>query len=321
MPSHLSALTTVSLPRLAVLVGKGGVGRSTMAAAMGLVASRRGHRCLIVEVSANPVIPGIFGVAGLGYRPAACVPNLWTHRVGWEDALREYGLMKLKVRALYRLVFENPFMRRLMPAIPGISEILVIGKILHSVTDGLPGIGVPDIVILDAPATGHGISLLTAPSVVESSVPSGPMADDAKKLRSMLLDRTFTRFHIVTTPEEMPVAESEELFEEFSTRQGFPMGQILVNQVRERILRPAQREQLATALRRIQGSQAACADVSGALFMADRAEVQRAYIQRLRNRVPLPLIELPDAAGGRSIRERVEVLSSHLDAHLWREAR
>jgi anion-transporting ArsA/GET3 family ATPase len=292
-----------------------------MAASLGLVASRRGRRTLVVEVAAGPVVPGMFGVAGRGYLPVSVAPNLWTHCVGWEDALREYGLMKLKVRALYRLVFENPLVRRLLPAIPGIAEILVFGKIAYSVTDGLPGLGHLDTVILDAPATGHGVSLLTAPSVVASTVAAGPLAEDAQRLRALLLDRVNTRFHIVTTPEEMPVAESEELYEILGVSQGFPFGPILVNQVRGKGLRPAQRDELGLAARSVHRTDAACAVVSGALFMADRAEVQRVHIQRLRNRVPLPLIELPDIGGGRTPRERIEILADHLDARLWREGR
>ena len=147
------------------------------------------------------------------------------------------------------------------------------------------------------------------------------MADDARRLRALLLDRVNTQFHIVTTPEEMPVAESEELYEILAVGQGFPFGAVLVNQVRGRGLRPAQRDQLGLAARSIHRTDAACAVMSGALFMADRAEVQRVHIQRLRNRVPLPLIELPDVGGGRSPRERIEVLADHLDARLWREGR
>ena len=73
----------VAPPRLVVLVGKGGVGRSTVASALGVVASRRGRRTLIVEVAANPVVPGLFGRTGRGYEPVQCGPNLWTHCVGW----------------------------------------------------------------------------------------------------------------------------------------------------------------------------------------------------------------------------------------------
>jgi len=240
---------------------------------------------------------------------------------GVEDALREYGLMKLKFRALYRLVFENPFMRRLLPALPGVPEILVFGKIAFSVTDGLPGLGRLDTVILDAPATGHGTALLTAPSVVVATVQAGPLAEDARRLRALLLDRAGTRFHIVTTPEEMPVAESEELYETLAVQQGFPFGPVFANQVQARGLRQDQRDLLGLAARSLHRTDAACAVVSGALFMADRTDVQRAHLQRLRNRVPLPLIELPDVQGGRTPRERIEVLADHLDARLWREGR
>ena len=83
----------------------------------------------------------------------------------------------------------------------------------------------------------------------------------------------------------------------------------------------AQREQLAQAARSVPRNDAVCAALSGALFMADRVDVQRGHVQRLRTRVPLPRIELPDVGGGRTPRERIEILADHLDAHLWREGR
>jgi anion-transporting ArsA/GET3 family ATPase len=311
----------VTPPRLVVLVGKGGVGRSTLAAALGLVSAGRGRRTLLVEVAASQVVPGWFEVRERGYRPVRLAPNLHAHRVGWEDALREYGLMKLHVRALYRLVFENPFVRRLLPAIPGVAEILVMGKVIWSVTDGVDGLGPVDTVILDAPATGHGISLLTSPDVVSATVPTGPLAEDARRLRGLLRDPATTRFHLVTTPEEMPVAESEEIHRVLAGRHDLPFGPILANQVLSRGLRAEQRDTLAVAARSALGTPDSCAAVSAALLMADRAQLQRAHLQRLRHRVPLPLIELPDVRGGRTPRQRIDVLAQHLAARLWREGR
>ena len=309
----------IALPRLTIVVGKGGVGRSTLAAAMGLVLARRGLRTMVVEVAGRQTVPAMFGTEPRGYEPVKCSDLLWTMQVTWEDALREYGLMKLYFRAAYRMVFENAFARRLLPAIPGLAEILVIGKVLYLATDGAPGLGRVDAVVLDAPATGHGVSLLAAPMVVSDTVPSGPLAEDARRLKALLLDTAFTRLHIVTTPEEMPVAESVELFDALGRTYGLPFGPVLVNGVQARSLRPAQREALDLLCRGRSDSVAAAAQ--GAMFMAARHDMQRSHLTRLARHVPLPLVKLPDVPGARSPRDRLDVLAGHLDSRMWREGR
>jgi len=306
-------------PRLTFLMGKGGVGRSTVAAAMGLALSRRGLRTLVVETSARQAVPAMFERRAAGYDPVECAPGLHCLRVTWEDALREYGVMKLRFRALYRLVFENPFVRRLLPAVPGVPEILVIGKIAYCATDGVPGIGTPDAVVVDAPATGHGLSLVTAPAVVADTVPAGPLAEDARRLRAVLLDSAFTRFHIVTTPEEMPVSEGIDLHGELSLRHGLPFGPVIVNAFQDLALPGQEREMARLAAASSSAPRGVLAAVQAALFMDARHRAQTAHLDRLKTVVPLPVVRLPEvpgAAGG-----RVKGLADHIDAVLWREAR
>jgi len=310
-------------PRLAVLVGKGGVGRSSLSAAMGLVAARRGRRTLLVEVTDRPVMPSWFGVPDRDYVPTRLDPGLplWSHRVTWQEALREYGLIKLRVQALYRLVFQNPFMQRLLPAIPGIAEIVVMGKIEWSATRGIREIGPVDTVVLDAPATGHGISLLTSPEVIAETVPSGPLAEDARRLRDLLRDPRRTQFHLVTLPEEMPVQEAEDLFRVLGRQFGMPFASLLVNQHRQGDLPPEGEAALVPLVRSRDLSPEVCASVAAALRTAIRSRQEREYLARLETRVPLPRWSLPEVTGTRTHRERIEVLAEHLDAFLWREQR
>lgn len=312
---------STAIPRLNVVTGKGGVGRTTLAAAMGLLAARRGLRTVIVEVAARQGVPDLFGAPPRGYEPVECAPGLLAVRVTWEDALREYGLMKLHFRTLYRVVFENPLVRRILPAIPGVAEILVIGKVLFVATDGLPGGHAPDVVILDAPATGHGVALFSAPFAVSEAVGSGPLAEDARRLKALLLDSGFTRFHIVATPEEMPVAEGIEIHERLALHHGLPFGPVFLNGVQDHGLTPAQQQALRVFLARRDGADAVGRVARAALFMAARDEMQRAHIGRLTRHVPLPVIPLPDLSGSGGARERVERLADHLDTRLWREER
>ena len=309
------------IPRLTVVVGKGGVGRSTVAAALGLTAARRGLRTLIVEVASRQSVPAMFDKVGAGYSPVELSPGLWSVRVTWEDALREYGLMKLKLRAAYRLVFENALVRRLLPAIPGIAEILIIGKIVYAATDGVPGLGRPDAVILDAPATGHGLALINAPLAVTSTVSAGPLADDAKRLEAVMRDPAFTSFQLVTTAEDMPVSETVELYQELGVRRGLPLGPLIVNAVQETGLTERQREALLLLLGGRGPPAGIAAATRAALFMDARYQVQRGHIERLRGLIPLPVVRLPELAGIRDSTARVGRLADHLDAVLWREAR
>ena len=308
-----------SIPRLNVIVGKGGVGRTTVATAMGLASVRRGRDTLIVEVSLRQAVPELFDAVPRGYEPTECVPGLRAIRVTWEDALREYGVLKLKFRSLYRMVFENPFIRRILPAIPGVAEILVIGKILYVATDGLPDGSRPEVVILDAPATGHGISLLAAPFTVGDVVPSGPMAEDARRLRTQMLDRRFARFHIVTTPEEMPVAEGIELYEALHGRYGLEFGPLIVNGVQPGGLTDAQARTLRWFAARRDPRDPVATAARAALFVAARERMQRAHIARLTSRIPIRAIPLPDVSSEASPRRRVERLADHLGAMLWTE--
>lgn len=310
-------------PRLAVVIGKGGVGRSSIAAAMGLVCARRGRRTLVVEVTDRTVMPSWFGVPDRGYAPTRLDPDLplWSHRVSWQDALREYALIKLRVQALYRLVFQNPFVQRLLPAIPGIAEIVVMGKVEWSATRGLKEIGPVDTVVLDAPATGHGVSLLTSPEVIAETVPTGPLAEDARRLRDFLKDPRRTQFHLVTLPEEMPVQEAEDLWRILGQASGMPFASLLVNQHREEDLPPDGEAALNALGRSRDLAPEVCASIAAALRAAVRARQEREYLGRLESRVPLPRWHLPEVVGARTHRDRLDVLAEYLDAFLWREER
>lgn len=300
-------------------MGKGGVGRSTVAAALGLAMARRSLKVLVIETGARQTVPAMFERRGRGYDPVECSDGLFCIRVTWEDALQEYGVMKLRFRALYKLVFENPFVQRLLQAVPGVPEILVMGKIVYASTDGVQGVGRPDAVVVDAPATGHGMSLVSAPFVVGETVSSGPLAEDAARLRDILLDSSFTRFHIVTTPEEMPVSEGIDLYGGLAVHQRLPFGPVIVNAFQGQSLPEPLREMTLLAAGSATAPRGVVAAAHAALFMDARHRAQAAHLDRLRSQVPLPLVRLPEVPGPHAA--RVGRLADHIDAVLWREAR
>ena len=178
--------------RFVIVSGKGGVGRSTIAASLGLAAARYGMRTCVVQLNTRDELGRIFGVDASGYEPVQLVPNLPLFGCDLRpaDALREYGQMKLHFRTLHKLVFENDVMQRLLRMIPGMNELVLLGKAWHMEAQEHGSDGKPawDLIVIDAPATGHGVSLLRLPQTILAAVPVGPMADDARQMQALLED-------------------------------------------------------------------------------------------------------------------------------------
>jgi len=194
--------------RLIIVTGKGGVGKTVISASMGYALSRRGMRTLIIEVGEEGIVSGFFGKGDSEYEEKEVSPGLWAMRVDPWKALREYGLMKLHFGALYKLVFGNQLMSGLVQAVPGLSELLILGKVGFEVENRGKKKPAWDCVILDLPATGHGQGILSIPGTVIATMKTGPMASDARKLLDMLTDKRRSSIVMVTLCEAMPVQET-----------------------------------------------------------------------------------------------------------------
>ena len=145
--------------RLVVVTGKGGVGKSTVSAALAVLAAREGKRVLVCEVNARERIAPLLGAPPAGPQIREARPGLFTLNVTPPEAMREYGIMVLKFRTIYDAVFENRLVQNFIEATPGLSDMVSIGKV-YSLTEAY------DLVIVDAPATGHGLALLEIPAIV-----------------------------------------------------------------------------------------------------------------------------------------------------------
>lgn len=212
--------------------GKGGVGRSTLSAALGLAYARMGKRTLIVELDTEESIPFLFGRPRSGYTPGELAPNLFSLNITPPEAQKEYGMLKLRSKTAYRLVFETELMKKMLRMIPGLRELLLLGKTWFMEQSKAPD-GEPewDVIVLDSPATGHGISLFRLPRVILEIFRRGPMAEDAKAILSLLRDPDTTSFNVVTMPEEMPANECAELIAVNARELHMPLDYVFVNQV------------------------------------------------------------------------------------------
>jgi anion-transporting ArsA/GET3 family ATPase len=195
------------------VTGKGGVGKSTVAAALALLAARTGKRVLVCEThAAQERVAPLLGARAAGPVIRAARPGIHTVNVAPREAMREYGLMVLRFRPIYEAVFENRLTRYFLRVIPSLAELVILGKILYEVRreedDGRPRW---DLVLVDAPSTGHAVQLLRVPSALLDTVPAGPLRHDAEWMERILADPVRTAVAIVTLPEEMPVNEAIEL--------------------------------------------------------------------------------------------------------------
>lgn len=221
--------------------GKGGVGKSLVAAAMALKFAQQGRKVLLVELGSRSFYSSFFGTAPLTFAGIELRPGL--HGALWTGAaaLREYATYLVKIDALANLIFENPVTRTLINIAPALQELAILGK----VTSGRRHYGPPlpyDVLVIDAYATGHFLSLLRAPKGMAQAVRFGPMGEQSRGIDACLRDPTFSHVHLVSLPEELPVKETEELFtavrDEFGLQPQVILNKMIqLNQVPEAAMR------------------------------------------------------------------------------------
>jgi anion-transporting ArsA/GET3 family ATPase len=233
------SLAALFSKRLLIFSGKGGVGKSTITAATAVAAARAGKRVLIVEIGEHEAISRIFAVPPVGYgggtvyRPhSAAAPPISAMSVTALEALREYAMRTVKFQMIYNAVFDNPVVRYFTAAAPGLEELNVLGKIesLHREVIAPAPNARYDLMLLDAPSTGHALAFFQAPPMALRMSPPGAIHAMLQKMWNLLIDPHRTALNIVTRPEDMPVNESIE-FDAAATALGIPRGVLIVNGV------------------------------------------------------------------------------------------
>jgi anion-transporting ArsA/GET3 family ATPase len=300
--------------RFVIVAGKGGVGKSTVCAALGLAAARAGRRTIIAELNTREKIPHLFGVAPSGYTPGRVADNLYSLNIQPEPALHEYGVRKVRLERIYKTVFENEAVKRLLRMIPGMNELLLLGKAFDLERDrdrrGKPDW---DMVIVDAPATGHGVSLLRLPQTILEVVSTGPMAEEVRAMRDLLVDPRRTAINLVTLPEEMPVRETFDLLHQVDTTLEIAKGYLFINGIWPRVVSKRDLEPMRLLRDAARGEDPI---VDGAMScmhaQVQRRTFQEPYLRELRRKVDMPAIEVPFLFRREFARDAITVLSDHI---------
>jgi anion-transporting ArsA/GET3 family ATPase len=215
--------------RFLVLAGKGGVGRTTVAAALARVATRLGKRVLLAQTNAPERLGRLLGcTTAIGPVVSAIDERLWAVNMTPKQSLHEYGVMLLKYEPIYRAVFENKPMRSFLGAFPGLDYWTMLGKAWWHTTERENGRAKYDLILLDGPASGHATAMLRVPDAVKSAMPKGPLARDAAQASALLTDEKQTAVVMVTLPEELPARETSTLAHDIRDLH-MPLGPLVVN--------------------------------------------------------------------------------------------
>jgi anion-transporting ArsA/GET3 family ATPase len=205
----MAILSRLDRLQLLVVTGKGGVGKSTVAAALGAHLANRGRKVLLIEVDPRENLHQLLDTPPSGGDIVEAASNLWLQHVDPRELLDDLVKEKLKVGALVRKVLSSPIHLHFTEGAPGLKQTAVFGRALRLVEGhGPKQLRQPDVVILDAPASGHGIAWMAAPQLVSEVISSGPIGTMAALIADFLADRQRFGSIVVTTAEEMPVQEA-----------------------------------------------------------------------------------------------------------------
>jgi anion-transporting ArsA/GET3 family ATPase len=212
--------------KLVFVTGKGGVGKTTVASALALFASQRGKRVLVCEVDAKGEVARFYEAPPTGFAEKELLPGLFVMTMDTEASLREYLKLQLRIPVVGRIGPLAKAFDFVATAAPGVREILTVGKLCYEVRERHY-----DLVIVDAPASGHIVGQLAAPQAINDLVKVGLIRSQTDWMLDILSDPTQTGLIAVCTPEEMPVSETIELAVRVREETTVTMSAVVVNRV------------------------------------------------------------------------------------------
>jgi len=303
--------------RLVFVTGKGGVGKTTLAASLGLVAARAGKRTIVCEVAQQERMSRVFRREGVGYTETQLETDLYAISIDPHESMDEYLRQQVKPSALYALLFDNRLFQYFAAATPGMRELVTIGKIweLAQFERRNPHATPFDLVIVDAPPTGHGLGFLRTPRTFRDAARVGPISRQAGKIDAFITDPATTGVVAVALPEEMPVNETVDFERQLNDELGMELDAVVVNALLPERFDPAEAERIEQAAG-AGGSPGVEAALKAALFEHHRVHTQRAELERLSEELGRRPLTLPFLFEPELDLRSFEVLSTELEAAL-----
>jgi len=288
--------------RFLLFTGKGGVGKTTVVASMALQAARLGYRPLVVELGHRASMRSVFRASEIGYEPSDVGHGVYAMSVDIDLAVIDYMADHIPSRRIAKAVVQNKVLERLFKAMPAVGEIATVNALRRQLraqaADGTPKWG-PIFVDLDA--TGHAMMFLELRNVVGGLMGAGPMRQLIDEVAEIFADPAQTLLNLVTLPSELPVTETAELYDRVAESGAVTFGRLYVNRVPATDM-PAGCEadiDRILALAREAGDTELVADATYARrAVTDRTRAE-ALIERLRARVPVEIVELPQRSAAR----------------------
>ncbi len=308
--------------RLVIVSGKGGTGKTTVAAALALAAARAGRRVLAAEMDRDGPLSRLLApdAPPAGYQGLEVRPGLTVMRIEPYEALTEYLGLQIGVERLVRSVLRNRAFHQLMEASPGWRELITLGKVWHLEQTTLPD-GSPryDLLVVDAPATGHSVAFLNVPRVAASAVRAGPLRRHSQLVEQLIADPVRTVLLPVALAEELPTRETAELVKRVEAEVGIAIDRVVVNGVEPPPF-PAGLERLDEALARLpRDLRCGALPRAGTLhecaaFLRARHELNHSYLDLLHELTGHELLCLPYLAEGAGSEDALRLLGDALVA-------
>ena len=296
-----------STARIVFVVGKGGVGKSVVTASLALAAAARGEQVCIAEMNGAESMSTLLGCPPVGYPTRTIAEGIDAISIRPDKATEEYLVRALRFRTLYDLVFRNRYIEPFMNGILGLSDLCSVGKVMDLEWQRADGSYGPnsrgayryDLILVDCPATGHGLALLRAAQTMMDVTGSGPLYANSAMIHDLLEDHSKTSVLLVTLAEEMPVAETLESIHSLRTDMNIALSGIVLNAVLPALASEGDLQawwsEVANEAADLGGHPAAAAE-HGAERMRLRT-LADSYFDRLGSEGRLPVLELPRLAG------------------------
>jgi len=315
----MGILERLARRELVVVTGKGGVGKTAVSAALGVALARRGRRVLVVEVDPRENVHQMLGVAPSGGAIVSAGPRLWVQNLKPQQVLDEIVREQVKVPFLADRVLASAIYQQFAAGAPGLKELAILGHgfrlrrrgRMDGETDGwlggTPGAPELDVVVLDAPATGHGVALLAAPQLVAEVIHQGPFGRLAAELARLAADPARLGVAVVTQAEEMPVEEALELRTALAARLDRAPELLVVNGLYPPVYPHAPRAHAA------HDAEDPLADLWRRRRALNERELARLLAAWREGPAPSPVLELPQLPADRG-RALTEALAGCLEA-------